>query len=149
MVMYPRGKLAVICRPPAGWEEGHAFLRCIPYTYTRTVWAGAAVKMTFKTMLCLPEVANIPPTMPHKRTRSCQNGWWFSRMWTRSDDRSYLTKIPGTPWLPSEWLIVRFLSTTVTNNTMQHAFLFGWLAPCVTRWITGAKILPGVVSKRS
>ena len=68
-----------------------------------------------QTKLYSPDVANMPPTMPHRRTRNCQNGWWLSRMWTRNDDRSYFTKIPGTPWLPFEWLIVRFLTTTTTN----------------------------------
>jgi len=117
---HPEGKLQfpLLSRPIAVFGSSLAFypvwILHIHKDYLG--WIGMQqCKDNIPTMLCSPDVANIPPTMPHKRTRNCQNGWWLSRMWTRSDDRSYFTKIPGTPWLPFEWLIVRFLSTTMTN----------------------------------
>ena len=55
-----------------------------------------------------PDVAKIPPTMPHSRTRNCQYDLCSSRTEIFSDDRSYFTKIPGMPWLPAAWSIVRF-----------------------------------------
>ena len=54
-----------------------------------------------------PEVAKIPPTMPHNCTKNCQKGSCFSVTDTTNDDNSYLKKMPTTPWLPCAWLMSR------------------------------------------
>lgn len=43
----------------------------------------------------LPEVAKIPPTMPHRRTKKPQKDRWRSSTRTIMDDMSYLKKIPA------------------------------------------------------
>ena len=45
-------------------------------------------------LLLLPEVAKIPPTMPHRRTRKPQNDRRRFSTRTMMDDKSYLKKIP-------------------------------------------------------
>ena len=67
----------------------------------------------YKIIFLLPDVANIPPMIPQRRTKNCNNGLNSSLTLTLRDERSYLTNIPGTPWLPFEWLMVRFCKTHI------------------------------------
>lgn len=50
----------------------------------------------------LPEVANMPPTIPQRRTKKPQNDLWRLSTRTIMDDMSYLKKIP---WKTKHWLL--------------------------------------------
>lgn len=56
----------------------------------------------------LPEVAKIPPTMPHRRTRKPQNDRRRFSTRTMMDDKSYLKKIPKNQ-KQNERKIMKFL----------------------------------------
>lgn len=58
-------------------------------------------------LLCLPVVEKMPPTMPQSRTRNCHSGMCCSVTFTIRELMSYFIKIPDTPWLPAAWFITR------------------------------------------
>ena len=58
--------------------------------------------LTIPIMMCSqPDVANMPPTIPISLIRNWRSGFLFSIISTIMGDISYLTNMPGTPWLPS------------------------------------------------
>ena len=72
----------------------------------------------FKLLLLLPEVAKIPPTMPHRRTRKPQNDRRRFSTRTMIDDKSYLKKIPKnqkTKWKKNNFWNGFFSKVSTTN----------------------------------
>ena len=69
-------------------------------SYRSTKKGGLLIKTSeWKT---LPEVANMPPTIPQRRTKKPQNDLWRLSTRTIMDDMSYLKKIP---WKTKHWLL--------------------------------------------
>lgn len=60
----------------------------------------------------IPEVANMPPTIPQRRTKKPQKDLRWLSTRTINDDMSYLKNIPEIPWLPASWFISRILCVT-------------------------------------
>lgn len=72
----------------------------------------------------LPVVENIPPIIPHSRTRNCHSGMCCSLTVTIRELVSYLRKMPETPWLPAAWFITRSFNKrrTATVRTLFRLY---------------------------
>ena len=89
---------------------------------------------------------NMPPMMPHSRTRNCHSGMCCSLTVTIRELVSYFTKMPETPWLPAAWFITRSLATDsikfTTPSRCTHSFLilsvshYLFLIFLVTSWVS-------------
>lgn len=80
-------------------------------------------------LLLLPEVAKIPPTMPHRRTRKPQNDRRRFSTRTMMDDKSYLKKIPKNQ-TKNERKIMKFLKWILFRSEYKQLHV----SVGVTRW---------------
>ena len=99
----------------------------------------------FKLLLLLPEVAKIPPTMPHRRTRKPQNDRRRFSTRTMMDDKSYLKKIPKNQ-TKNERKIMKFLKWILFRSEYKqlHVSVGVPLGFNKMAFITGVQMLQSI-----